>query len=66
MPLIVCIDCDKDISDRIENCPHCGCPVSLSKEAAKAAIPKGKGEIAARENEEKKELLKTLKKKLLR
>lgn len=30
MALIKCIDCEKMISDRIENCPHCGCPVSVS------------------------------------
>ena len=26
MGLIRCIDCQKEFSDRIDNCPHCGCP----------------------------------------
>ena len=30
MGLIKCADCKKKISDRIDNCPHCGCPVSTS------------------------------------
>ena len=26
MGLIVCDDCKREFSDRINNCPHCGCP----------------------------------------
>ena len=26
MALIKCIECGKDISDRANTCPHCGCP----------------------------------------
>lgn len=26
MPLIICPDCSKQISDRVEACPFCGCP----------------------------------------
>ena len=57
MPLITCIDCKKSISDRIENCPHCSCPVSLSKEAAEAAILKEKEEIA--ESRKKRKIKRT-------
>ncbi len=30
MALIKCADCKKKISDRTSNCPHCGCPTSIS------------------------------------
>ncbi|MDR0515986.1 MAG: zinc ribbon domain-containing protein, partial [Fibromonadaceae bacterium] len=26
MALIKCPECEKQISDKAENCPHCGCP----------------------------------------
>lgn len=25
MPLLICPDCDKNVSDRAAACPHCGC-----------------------------------------
>ena len=28
MALIICSECGKEISDKAEACPHCGCPVS--------------------------------------
>jgi primosomal protein N' len=28
MPLIICPDCSKEISDSAENCPNCGRPMS--------------------------------------
>lgn len=27
MALIKCVECGKEISDRADNCPYCGCPV---------------------------------------
>lgn len=30
MALINCSECQKQISDKAESCPHCGCPVSFS------------------------------------
>lgn len=30
MGLMTCIDCKKKFSDRIDSCPHCGCPKSES------------------------------------
>lgn len=27
MALIACTDCEAKISDKADNCPHCGCPV---------------------------------------
>ena len=28
MALIPCPECKREISDRAESCPHCGCPIS--------------------------------------
>lgn len=30
MSLIKCIECGKEISDKSESCPHCGCPTNES------------------------------------
>lgn len=30
MPLIKCIDCGKEISDKSNSCPNCGCPTRES------------------------------------
>lgn len=30
MGLMTCVDCKKKFSDRIDSCPHCGCPKSAS------------------------------------
>lgn len=30
MSLIKCIECNKEISDKSKECPHCGCPTSES------------------------------------
>lgn len=32
MSLIKCEDCGKEISDKAESCPNCGCPVELKNE----------------------------------
>ena len=34
MSLIKCTECKKKISDKAENCPHCGCPVTANKVVA--------------------------------
>lgn len=31
MALILCKECNREISDKAEICPHCGCPVKESK-----------------------------------
>ncbi len=28
MALISCPECKKEVSDKAESCPHCGCPLS--------------------------------------
>ncbi|WP_455714122.1 hypothetical protein [Anaerosporobacter sp.] len=28
MALVACEECGREISDRAESCPHCGCPIS--------------------------------------
>lgn len=33
MALIKCIECNNDVSEFADSCPHCGCPVSMSKRA---------------------------------
>ena len=30
MPLITCVDCEKQISDQATSCPNCGCPTVKS------------------------------------
>ena len=30
MSLIKCKECDKEISDKAENCPHCGYPININ------------------------------------
>ena len=53
MPLIKCIDCGKMISDRIESCPQCGCPVSVSLEENNKLMEKAKEEAKIKAEEEK-------------
>ena len=31
MALIKCIDCNKEFSDRVNECPNCGCPIEAIK-----------------------------------
>lgn len=31
MALIKCPECKKQISETVENCPHCGYPISLGE-----------------------------------
>jgi len=28
MPLTICPDCEREVSDRAPSCPHCGCPMA--------------------------------------
>lgn len=30
MALINCPECNKEISDKAQSCPHCGCPINLN------------------------------------
>lgn len=41
MPLITCPDCSKEISDRVEACPFCGCPAKYfeRKQADNNTVP---------------------------
>ncbi len=56
MPLIKCADCGKMISDRIENCPECGCPVSVSLEENQMLQAKAEEEAKIKAEEEKKRI----------
>ena len=38
MALIKCIDCGKEVSDRAQNCPNCGCPIECSIAANNSKI----------------------------
>ena len=29
MALLLCSECNGQVSDKVENCPHCGCPVEF-------------------------------------
>ena len=33
MPLIACDECGKEISSRVDSCPHCGCPSEYAFES---------------------------------
>ena len=33
MALILCPECNREISDRAPNCPHCGCPIAAPNQA---------------------------------
>lgn len=32
MALIKCVECGKEISDKVDNCIHCGCPLKINEE----------------------------------
>lgn len=38
MALLNCPECEREISDKAESCPHCGYPISETKSAAKPAF----------------------------
>ena len=42
MPLIACVDCKREISDRAPACPHCGCPVSAQPAPVRPDIENSK------------------------
>ena len=42
MALIKCIECNHEVSEFAENCPNCGCPVSMSKNTIKQNLNAGK------------------------
>ena len=42
MPLLVCPDCKKEISDAAPACPNCGRPASAPKPAKKQKLPQFK------------------------
>lgn len=37
--LIKCPDCGRDVSDRAESCPNCGCPVESSSGTVRIMLP---------------------------
>lgn len=39
MALIKCPDCEKEVSDKAENCIHCGCPLKLPDYIVKFKTP---------------------------
>ena len=39
MALIKCPECGKDVSDRAESCPNCGCPVESPSGTVKIMLP---------------------------
>ena len=39
MALIKCPECGKDVSDRAESCPNCGCPVESSGGKVRIMLP---------------------------
>lgn len=42
MALIKCLECNKEISDKAEACPHCGCPVNVKSKSINTGKPKKK------------------------
>lgn len=47
MSLIKCGECGKDVSDKAECCPNCGCPVKIKKEEKVSVKKKTKSNIFA-------------------
>jgi len=43
MALTKCTECNREISDKAETCPHCGCPSSSVAKATGPACPQCKG-----------------------
>lgn len=39
MALITCPECEKEVSDKVKTCPHCGYPMSQEAEQAKPSAP---------------------------
>lgn len=39
MALIKCQECGRDVSDKAQACPHCGCPVKIAKADSETSIP---------------------------
>ncbi len=42
MAMIYCKECGKEISDKADKCPHCGCPMQSTNAAPQANSPKSK------------------------
>lgn len=42
MAMIYCKECGKEISDKADKCPHCGCPMQSSNTTSQASTPKSK------------------------
>ena len=38
MPLITCPECNKQIFDEVDNCPHCGHPITMKNDPSKEKI----------------------------
>lgn len=41
MPLIVCPDCERQVSSKAPTCPHCGCPLQPGKAPPFGSFQKG-------------------------
>ena len=52
MNLLTCIDCGGTVSVRAESCPHCGCPVEITRGAQGVSVSEtggksgGKADVA--------------------
>lgn len=44
--LIACKECNGQVSDKAESCPHCGCPVKYNKRKPRMRLPNGFGQIS--------------------
>lgn len=42
MAMIYCNECGKEISDKADKCPHCGCPMNANNATAQSNTPKSK------------------------
>lgn len=45
MAIVRCVECGRDVSDRAESCPKCGCPVVESLEEAEKRESDGEGRL---------------------
>lgn len=59
MPLIKCPDCGKMVSDRVKNCPFCGCPAEFFEKKMQEVIVKRENNTESSTSEMEKKLSET-------
>lgn len=48
MGLLKCVDCGKQFSDKLDNCPQCGCPAKSCEAIVEQEVPAQKDSISTK------------------